>query len=277
MRPPLVPFVLTAVASLLQVAASSAADADEGSVGILVLMEHRVGSPALAQPYVDRFVTMAAQENGWSAAKGQYLTSRSSAEAFIQAQPPHYGILSLAAFLALRRVDHLDVLGQVTSALAGGRQYHLISSTAASLGECKGKRLASDHTDDAKFIERVVAAGRFKLSDFKLVQTQRPLQTIQKVVTGEADCALVDEAQLSELSHIEGVDGVRSVWKSAELPQMAVVAFPAAPKAERRKFQENLADVCDGNGQTVCAEVGITALKAASDADYAAVVAAYGE
>jgi len=264
------------LAAVVFSALGARAQSDSG-VGIVVLKEHGVGSPALAQPYLDRFVAMAAEENDWVSASGRYFTSRPAAEAFIQAQKPHYGIFSLAAFLALKEKYHFEVIGQVAVSLVGGRQYALISKTATSLAECKGNPLASDHVDDPRFIERVVAAGQFKLADFKLEPTQRPLQTIKKVLSDEVLCALVDDAQVAELSHIEGADGVRTVWKSAELPPMAVVAFPSAPTAERKKFQDKLDDVCDHNEHGVCGEVGIVSLHLASAADYGAVLMAYGK
>jgi ABC transporter, phosphonate, periplasmic substrate-binding protein len=246
------------------------------SVGVLVLKEHGVSSPTLVQPYLDRFVALAARLNGWPGAVGQYHATRASAEAFIQAAKPHYGILSLPAFLAFRKKYKLDVIGQVSVSLAGGRQYSIISRTATDLAGCKGKVLATDHADDPRFIDRVVFAGTFKLSDFTVEQTQRPLQTIKAMIRGSATCALVDDSQLEQLSHIEGAEGIRPVWQSAQLPQMVVVAFPSAPAAERRRFQDKLADVCDNDGQTACGEVGIQSLTAAKAADYSAVVAAYG-
>jgi hypothetical protein len=250
--------------------------ADGPAVGIVVVKEHGVGSPTLAQPYLDRLATIAAEQNGWQGAKGQYFTNRAAATAFIDAQRPHYGILSLPVFLAMRSRYDLQVIGEVAVSLAGGRQYHLISRSAVDLPGCKGKALASDHTDDPRFIERVVARGSFALADFKLVQTQRPLQTVKKVLDGDATCALIDDAQLADLSHIEGAEGVRSVWKSVELPPMPVVAFPSAPAEERKRFQEKLPDVCKDGGKSPCSEVGIQSLAAARTADYASVVSAYG-
>jgi hypothetical protein len=271
---------LAFVAAVLVLLASSlpaAAQTDPATVGILVVKEHGVGSPSLVQPHLDRFVAIAAKENDWASAKGQYYNNRSAAEAFIETQHPHYGIFSLPAFLALRAKYHLEVVGQVAVSLAGGRQYFLISKTAADLAGCKRKTVASDHTDDKQFIERVVAGGSFVLADFTVLQTQRPLQTIKKVMTDEAVCALIDDAQLAELPHLEGAEGLRAVWKSSELPPMAVAVFPAVPAAERARFQENLARLCDNDGQSACTEVGIVSLKSASAADYAAVVTAYGK
>jgi len=246
-------------------------------IGVLVLKEHGVGSPTLAQPYVERFVGIAAQQNGWPGAKGEYFTSRAPAEAFIASHEPHYGILSLAAFLGLREKYRLDVIGRVVSSLVGGQQYFVVSRSASDLAECKGKRLASDHTDDPRFVERVIARGAFELSEFTVIQNQRPLLSLKQVITGQADCALIDDAQLAELSHIEGGGDVEVVWTSRELPAMTLVAFPAAPAAERKKFRENLGRVCAGDGQTACAEVGIRSLEIATAPEYADLLSAYGK
>lgn len=263
------------VAALVGLAPRSA-EAD-GAIGVLVLKEHGVGSAAQAQPYVDKFIGMAAKHSGWAEAKGQYHTSRSSAETYIQSQKPQFGILSLAAFLALKSKHNLEVVGQVGASRAGGLQYHLVSKSESDLAGCKGKSLATDHADDTKFIENVVSGGKFKLADFTLVTTQRPLQTIKKVSSGAAACALIDDAQLAELSHLEGAEGIKSVWKSDKLPPMAVVAFPAASATQRKAFQASLGKICEGEGKSTCAEVGIQALKSASASDYAAVTAAYSK
>ena len=272
------PLALVAAASVfLLKAAPVTAQADSTVVWILVVKEHGVGSPTAVQPYLDRFVAIAAERNGWADAKGQYYNNRSAAEAFIQTYHPHYGIFSLPAFLALQTQYKLEVIGQVAVSLAGGRQYYLISKSAADLAECKGRVVASDHVDDARFIERVVAGRRFTLADFEVSETQRPLQTIKKVINGEAACALVDDAQLAELPHLEGADGLHAVWQSDKLPPMVVTAFPAASADERKRFQENLAKLCEEDARSACAEVGIVSLKAASASAYATVIAAYAQ
>jgi hypothetical protein len=270
-------FALVAAVILLLDFAILSARADTPAVWILVVKEHGVGSPTMVQPYLDRFVAIAAEQNGWADAKGQYYNNRSAAEAFIQGHHPHYGIFSLPVFLALRAKYTLEVLGQVAVSLAGGRQYYVISKSAVEMDGCKGKTLVSDHTDDTRFVERVVAAGKFTLADFTVVESKRSLQTITKVINDEAVCALIDDAQLAELSHLEGAAGLRTVWKSADLPPMVVAAFPAAPADERKRFQEHLANLCENDGESACAEVGIVSLKAASVTDYATVVAAYGK
>lgn len=253
-------------------------------IRILVLKEHGVGSPTLAQPYLDRFVANAATQNEWSDAKGQYYVTRAAAEDYIRTDKPHYGIMSLAAFLDFRIKYGLEVLGKVSVSLVGGQQYFLISKTETNLNGCKGKKLASDHISEERpvpeperrFIEQVVARGAFEVEDFELVPTRRPLQTINAVLTGKADCALVDDAQMGELSKLPGTESVKTAWASPKLPPMVVTAFPSAPTAERLRFQRNFDKVCNGDTKPACAEVGISSLDMASAADYAEVVQAYG-
>jgi hypothetical protein len=264
----------TAIAGSLAFFSADAA-AEGGTISVLVLKEHGVGSAAQAQPYVDKLVTLVAKQNGWSGAKGEYHTNRGNAEKFITDQKPHFGILSLGAFLGMKGKQNLEVIGQVSVSRAGGQQYHLISKSAADLAGCKGQTLASDHADDTKFIDKVVSKGSFALGDFKLVSTTRPIQTIKKVVGGDAVCALVDDAQLAELGKIDGASGIKSVWSSDKLPPMVVVAFPSAPAAEKKAFQSSLSKVCDGDGKATCGEVGISSMKTAGSSDYASVMAAY--
>lgn len=249
----------------------------DDAVPIVVLKEHGVGNQALAQPYLDRMLSLAAKQNGWAGANGKYFTSRGAAAPFIKSAQPHYGILSLPVFLAMRGPYKLEVIGRVTVSLAGGRRYFLISKTAKGLNACKGGTLATDHADDPRFIDAIVFDGAAKLADFTLVQTQRPLQTIKAVMTGDALCALIDDAQKDQLDHLQDKDGVHTVWESDELPPMPVVAFPSAPTTERERFKRNLGRVCDDEGKAACAEVGIEDLTDADSGQYAEIVRAYGK
>lgn len=268
--------LLAPLGLLATVALAGEAHADD-SVGILVLKEHGVGTAAQAQPYVDKLVAIAAKQAGWASAKGSYQTTRTAAEKYITDSKPHFGILSLAALLGLKDKHKLEIIGQVTSSRAGGQQYHLVSKNASDVAGCKGKSLATDHADDTKFIDNVVFNGKMKLSEFTLVQTTRPIQTVKKVVAGEAECALIDDAQYAELSSVDGAKDLKSVWKSDKLPAMAIVAFPAAPATEKKGFQAIFSKVCEGDGKDVCKEVGISAMKSASSTDYQTVITAYAK
>ncbi len=242
---------------------------------LLVLKENGIGSASSAQPYVDKLVALAAKANQWSDAEGKYITRRNRATKYIDQKKPEFGILSLGPYLAFRASQGLEVVGVAEVARAGGRQYHLISRSATSLADCKGKKVASNHAGDPRFIDKVVAGGSFSLADFDLMKTRRPVQTIKKVIRGDAVCALVDDAQMAEIPHIDGSSGLKSVWKSAQLPPMVVVAFSSSSTSERAKFKSTLGAICTGSGKSTCDKVGIQALKPGDRSTYDTVIAAY--
>lgn len=265
-----------ALPGLLVGLSPAAATAADGTVHVLIVKEQGVGSAAQAQPYVDKLVGVAGKLNGWTGVEGKFATTREAAEEYIHGSDPHYGILSLGAFLSLRGRHQLAVVGQAEVAFGNGQEYHIVSKSHADLAGCKGKTLASNHAEDAKFVDKVIAGGSFALTDFTVVATKRPVQTIKKVISGEAECALIDDAQFAELARVEGGAAVKSVWKSDKLPPMVVVAFPSAPAASRDGFKAKLAQICSGDGKAACGEVGIKSLKGAGNTEYDKVVKAYG-
>jgi hypothetical protein len=250
-----------------------AADAGD-QVNVLILKEHGVGSAASAQEYVDKLIASVARQNGWDAAAGKYQTSRRLAKSWIKDNDPHYGIMSLGAFLDLRGSHKLEVIGKAEVSGGGGRQYFVVSASEGSLAGCKGKTLGTDHGDDTRFIDKVVSGDDFDLADFSVEDTRRPMKTIKAAARGEVACALIDDAQKASMAKAGGGD-LKVVWTSKELPPMAVVAFPAAPGAEKKGFSSNLSKVCTGAGASACKEVGLSALSPASERDYADVIKAY--
>ncbi len=245
------------------------------TVKVLVLRENSVGSGAQAQPYLDKLLGVAAKINGWPAAEGKYLTRRQSAEAYIEEQRPDFGIFSLGALLAMKKPHRLTIIGQVSVVAGGGQQYFLVSKSAKSLQQCKAKRLASNHLQDSKFIEAVVAAGAFRLADFQLVSTSRPVQTLKAVIRDKAECALIDDAQLDAAGKLEQGNELQVAWKSRELPGMAVVAFPSADKQRVQAFKKSLSGLCRQEGKEACKSVGIARLTAAPASLYRSLEASY--
>lgn len=266
--------VATALAGLAIFTLASASYAG-GDVKMVVLKEKGVGTSSQAQPFVDKFMQIATKKNAWTSGKATYFTERKAAESAMSSDKPQFAILSVPAFLALKDAKKLETIGQVQVSRAGGQEYHLVSKTAKDLAGCKGDKLATDHADDTKFLDRVVSGGAWKVSDFKLDATKRPLQGMKAVLKGSAKCALIDDAQFAEMSSLEGGKDLKSVWKSAKLPGMAVVALPSADKATKDGFKNSLSTLCNGDGKTVCSEIGIQSLKPATDDAYAQILAAY--
>jgi hypothetical protein len=176
-------------------------------------------------------------------------------------------LVGCAAPIGIRIADPREVQVYLTrSALTGDQP------TDASLNELRRYDLLRTYEDDPD-------AALAKLHAYALAEGLPPdalFALAKEVINGEAACALVDDAQFAELPHLEGADGLHAVWQSDTLPPMVVSAFPAASADERKRFQENLAKLCDEEAQSTCAEVGIVSLKAATASSYAPVIAAYG-
>jgi phosphonate ABC transporter substrate-binding protein len=205
---------------------------------------------------------------------GRYFAERAPALDFVRQEKPEFGIFSLAAFLSLKSSLSLSVVGEVQAPKAGGTQYFLVGKGIGALEACTGHRVATTFAADAKFIDRVVARGAFKLADFTLVDAHRPLEPLKLVLRGEAECALIDDAQLEASRHIEQGDELKSVWHSAELPGMAVVAFPRADAAAVATFKKTLGGLCS-DAREACATVGIERIRPAADERYRAALDAF--
>lgn len=262
-----------ALLSLCSVALAAAAPSAHSFV---VLREYGVGTASRAQPYLDDLLRVVAEQNHWPKATGRYFSERAAALTFIREEKPDFGILSLPAYLALKDSLALSVIGEVSSPQAGGRQYFLVSKQAQALAGCVGHRLTTTFAADAKFVDHVVADGAFKLSDFTLVAAQRPLEPLKQVVRDEADCALIDDAQLAAAAHIEHGSELKTAWHSAELPGMAVVAFPRSEAGAVKGFKQSLAGLC-AKAKQACASVGIDVIRPSSDERYRPLLAHYSK
>ena len=107
---------LSAALSLVALSLGVVPSASAGEpVGVVVLKEHGAGSASSAQGYIDALMAVVAKRNNWAdGATGKYFTKRDAASSWAKANHPHYGIMSLAAFLALRGEHGLTVVGQAT-------------------------------------------------------------------------------------------------------------------------------------------------------------------
>lgn len=262
------------VGFLFTLAVDGSTQADD-PVGVLFVREKGVGSAAQAQPYADQLGTLIAAKMRWSAVKIRYDTMREGALRSVPELKPRYAFLTPRTFLALRQDQRLEAIGRIEGWRAGGNHYHLVAKAGQTLESCKGKTLVSHHADDVRFVDNVVFGAAAKLSEFKLVSASRPIQVLKKVIANEAECALIDDGQLAELSRLEGGADIRPVWSSAELPSLIVAAFPSAPAADRKSFIDMLSALPQADGQEACKAMDIKQVRAASDADLKDVIEAY--
>lgn len=265
---------LTAVVATPAVAAAEEPTSQDAGVNFLVLRENATGSASAAQGYIDDLVAAIARTVGWGKASGKYVTRRSTAEKFVADSKPQFGIISLSAYLALKAKYDLSVLGKADIQSGGGHQFFVVSKDELSLAGCKSKTLGTNHSD-ATFIDKVVSGDDFDLADFEVEDTRRPVKTLKSVISGDVACALIDDAQLMELQHLDGGLDIHPVWSSASLPPMVVVAFPSADAKARKGLTTALGSVCSGEGKSACEATSIK-LETAGKSALAEYEKAYG-
>lgn len=274
----LVPVAALAGALALQAPTAAAAEpeskADEG-VGFVVVREGSVGSSSAAQRFVDDLLTAVAKSAGWPAAHGKFLSSRKLGVKYIDAEKPHFGFLSYGTYLALQKSHELTALGRAKISGGGGGQYFIVSKNQFNLDGCKGKALASNHATDDVFVNEIVLGDGLSLSEFELSVTRRPVQTLKAVINDEAECALIDDAQIMTLASIDGGAELRAVWSSRELPPIIAVAFGNAEPAESKAFVAAIPNICKGDGKKVCDAAAMEVLVAVPKDEYAADLARY--
>jgi len=261
-------------AAMASVSAPSEALSSSPGVHVVVLREGGIGSAANAQSYLDRMLSVAARLNGWPSVTGAFHTDRARAQAYVATEKPQFGIFTLGAYLGLRGELGLKAIGRANARGGGGGQYFVVSRSVTALEGCEGKTLATTVADDPAFVDRVVLAGAAKLADFTVVPMKRPLQPIKAIARDEVVCALIDDAQLTELEKNPEAAGVRSLWASAQLPPMVVAALPTASAKEAEAFRESLPKVCV-EGKTECDAVGMDSLDRVDPAAFDKLVSAY--
>jgi ABC transporter, phosphonate, periplasmic substrate-binding protein len=237
-----------------------------GSKDFVVYAPGFGGSPQQAKPYLETFFREIEKALAWPAksADGQFFDELKPAEEYIEKQKPGFGVLSPALYLDLAcgksQPDLVAAIIGVTNVPSSGK-YHVVvkANTAKSLDDLKGKKLASNHLQNMRFVSRVVFAGKIDAEKhFVLEATNSPIRPFKAVDRGEADAALVDDAQLEHMKTLPFGQTLSVVYSSDPLPPFPVVAFGKVVKpAEREAMKKALLQMCGGAGGPVCKSLQI--------------------
>jgi ABC-type phosphate/phosphonate transport system substrate-binding protein len=133
-------------------------------------------------------------------------------------------------------------------------------AAAKSLDDLQGKRLASNHLQDPRFVERVIFDGKIDPQKyFTLQPTSSPIKPFKQVDRGEADAALVDDSQLEHMKTLPFGGSLRVVYSSPPLPPFPLVAFTKTTSpAERESVRKLLLRMCGSpDGKEVCKSLTI--------------------
>ncbi len=177
---------------------------------------------------------------------------------------PKFAIASLGLYLDLHNQYHWLPLVQPKIKGRTSEQFRVMTqqNTFQNLGELKGKTLGGTVLDEPSFIGKIVFAGKYAPStDFILKPSNQAIHTLRALDKGELDAVILNEQQFEGLAALHLQTPLATVFTSAEIPLMGVVANTAITTAEERsRFGNALAGMCtDAEGKKLCEVFGVDA------------------
>ena len=177
---------------------------------------------------------------------------------------PKFAIASLGLYLDLYTQYHWLPLVQPKIKARTSEQYRVITRQDAfhNLEELKGKTLGGTVLDEPTFIGKIVFAGKYAPnSDFNLKPSNQAIHTLRALDKGELDAVILNEQQFEGLAALHLQTPLATVFTSAEIPLMGVVADTTITTTdERNRFGIALASMCtDTEGKKLCEVFGIDA------------------
>jgi ABC-type phosphate/phosphonate transport system substrate-binding protein len=267
--------------------AASPAAARAGEKDFVIYAPGMGASASQAKPYLDKFGALLEKQMGWKpgSANLTYLDDPKAVSDYIEQQKPAFGLLPPADFLdlscrkvALQPLAAVVLLSSASSSSSG--RWHVVvkDGTAKNLEGLKGKKLGSNHLQDPRYVSRVVFGGKFDAAkDFVLKPTNSPITPFKWVDRGEAEAALVDDAQLAHMKTLPFAKSLVVVFSSEELPPAPIVAFEkAARPADRAALRKAVTAMCStADGEPICKEMQVTRFQPVDAKTYAAASQLY--
>ncbi|MDF9392170.1 MULTISPECIES: sterol transporter periplasmic substrate-binding protein BstB [Methylococcus] len=175
---------------------------------------------------------------------------------------PAFAITSLALYLDMR--GQYDLVPVVQPRIDGrtSERYRVVAKQGRfhDMDELKGRTLGGTMLDEPAFLGKIVFAGKYDPEkDFALQPSRQAIRALRSLDKGELDAVVLNEQQFAGLSALQLASPVETVFTSAEIPLMGVVANARLTSAqERARFAQALETLCaDPEGRKLCDLFGI--------------------
>ncbi len=190
-------------------------------------------------------------------------------KSLLKQKNPTFAITSLGIFLDQRQSLHLEPVVQPKMRGSSTEQFHLVAIKGRfnALEEIKGKQVGGTVFEEAEFIRRIVFAGKLDPEkDFALKPSKQAIRALRSLDKGELDAVLVNGQQFAALASLPLTHELDSVFTSAPIPLMGLVANKeTSTPEERNRFAKALSDMCtDAEGKKLCELFAIDAFVPAS-------------
>lgn len=227
---------------------------NKGTTGFAVLYPYAGAQAQQAGPALQKFGAQIAKKGGWANAQGQIFSRRAAlrkalTQGSLQADAL---ILPLSAYLDLKQSHPRWKASHEVSLVSPQQGQFFLVTTDAKRSSCAGAKVATNHLDESPFLSQVVSGGSQVFAQMQWVQQRRPIQVLKTLIRGQAQCALIDQAQLEAARQLPGGAATKVLWSSPKLPSMVAVL-----RKQEGAWKKVLGTLCRGASSPVCQEVGL--------------------
>jgi ABC-type phosphate/phosphonate transport system substrate-binding protein len=244
------------------------------------------GTAQQAQSFIDQFLRYSEETLKWPAnsATGEFYGELKPALAAVDAKKPGFAMIDPELYLALQGKHPMTVIAFVYGSHQTTGHYNLAVKDPAlkTVGDLKGKTLASNHLEAPKYLSKVAFDGKidvathFKTKDLGEAGARRGMKLVDR---GEADATLLNDEDVKDMQASDYGKSLRVVWTSDEMLPLLLVAFDKnTTPAEKKAFGEMVLKMCNTpNGGTVCKNLDVTKFTPPDEAALKAAVRRYSK
>ena len=273
---PRIALAVFALAALVGLVRPALAAVDE----LLLCLPGFPGTPAQAQPYIDKMLRHLEQKLGKpvGSISGVYLSDGVEADKAIKAKRPSVALVGPSILAANHKALGMKVIAKLEVAGRSQEVYSIVAkkdgvSTVEGLAE---KRLSGVVVNDEKFVVNVLLDRKVPMGSLKLMPQKRPLKSLRDVARGEADAAVVDQSVVNSMKELPEAADLTVIYTAKAVPAPAVVVMGGGA-ADAGALSKALVGMCGRpDGAELCKTLTLTAITAASDEDYKDLLTRYG-
>jgi ABC-type phosphate/phosphonate transport system substrate-binding protein len=265
-----------ALAALVGLVRPALAAVDE----LLLCLPGFPGTPAQAQPYIDKMLRHLEQKLGKPAGSisGVYLSDGVEADKAIKAKRPSVALVGASILAANHKALGMKVIAKVEVSGRGQEVYSIVAKKGgvSSVAGLANKKLSGIVVNDEKFVVNVLLDKKVAMGGLVLVPQKRPLQSLRAVARGEADAAVVDQSVVDSMKDLPDAADLVVIHTAKPVPAPAVVVMGDGLD-DAKALGAALVGMCDRpDGKELCKTLTLTAIKAATDKDYKDLLDRYG-
>ena len=250
-----------------------------GERDMLLVLPGFPGTSAQAQPYIDKMLRHIEGELGWPAGsmEGRYLSDAADGVAALESDAPGLALVDPSVYAGEHRARGMKVIAKVEVDGRGAQTYSVIvrEGGPGAVAELAGKRISGAVTHDPRYVANVILDGKVAPGDLELDVEARPLRSLRAVVRGKADAAIVDQSVVEHLPELPFAAQAEVLHTAEPVPAPAVVVMGAGAK-NAGAIRGALVGLCGRpDGAELCKTLTLTAIRAATNKDYKALLARY--